>query len=144
MKIHPQILLKGMTGLVSEEAANQRGSNSHLLLSICSFLLPCSHGLNMNQQRTNPHKEGFSRMRVQPSCLHAEGSSANLLGRRKQHKAGNYILFGTNRDLKVVNSSCNHTQGYVAWKDRFGFCPLLVQLLLNTKKCLSSTCQTQL
>lgn len=34
MKIHPQIfLLKGMTGLVSDEAATQRGSSSHLLLS---------------------------------------------------------------------------------------------------------------
>lgn len=83
-------------------------------------------------------------MRFHPSWLQGEGSSANLLGRRQQHKAGNYILFGTNRDLKVVNSSFNHSQGYVAWKDRFGFCRLLVQLLLNTKKCLSSTCQAQL
>lgn len=103
-----------------------------------------SPGHNMNRLRMNPPKKEFSRMRFRPSWLHGDGSSANLLGRRQQDKAGNCILFGTNRDLKVVNSSCNHTQGYVDWKDRFGFCSLLVQLLLNTKKCLSSACQTQL
>lgn len=98
----------------------------------------------MTHLRMNPPKKVFSRMRFQPSWLHGEGSRAKLLGRGQQHKAGNCVLFDTNRDLKAVNSSFNHTQGYVAWKEGFGFCPQLVQLLFNTKKCLSSTCQTQL